>query len=77
MINNDVKYMEITDQNNHIVKYRILTSFIWGKTGKRYVIYTDDSYNENKELKVYASIYNPFDNTKLEKITKSSISLKY
>ena len=44
MKNNNDKYMEITDQNNNVVKYKILMSFIWEKTGKHYLVYTDDTY---------------------------------
>ena len=62
------KYMEIIDENDNVIKYEILLSFVIFDTGKHYVIYTDNTFNEKNELKVYASIYNPLDDTKLEKI---------
>ena len=60
--------MEIIDENDNSIKYEILLSFMLSDTGKHYIIYTDNTYNENNELNVYASIYNPLDDTKLEKI---------
>ena len=64
----DDKYMEITDSDNNITKYRILECYTLRETGKKYIIYTDDSHNENNELNVYAAIYNPNGDGNLEKI---------
>ena len=55
--------MEIVDS-----KYEILLSFILDTTCKQYIVYTDNTYNEKNELNIYAVIYNPFDDTKLEKV---------
>ena len=62
------KYMEIIDEDDNVIKYEILLSFILSNTGKHYVVYTDNTYNKNNKLNVYAAIYNPLDDTKLEKI---------
>lgn len=67
-MSDEKKYMEIIDENDNVIKYEILLSFMLSDTGKHYVVYTDNTYNENNELNVYASIYNPLDDTKLEKI---------
>ena len=67
-MSDEKKYMEIIDENDNSIKYEILLSFMLSDTGKHYIIYTDNTYNENNELNVYASIYNPLDDTKLEKI---------
>ena len=67
-MSDEKKYMEIIDENDNVITYEILLSFMLFDTGKHYVVYTDNTYNENNELNVYASIYNPLDDTKLEKI---------
>ncbi len=62
------KYMEIVDENDNVIKYEILLSFMLADTGKHYLIYTDNTYSEDGNLKVYASIYSPLDDTKMEKV---------
>ena len=47
-------YSYITDSENKNYKVSI-------KTNKDYIIYTDNSYDENKNLNIFASIYYPFD----------------
>ena len=41
--------------------FEILYTFKSIKTNKDYIIYTDNSYDENKKLNIFASIYYPFD----------------
>lgn len=41
--------------------FEILYTFKSIKTNKDYIIYTDNSYDENKYLNIFASIYYPFD----------------
>lgn len=46
---------EIIDNNHQIKKYELLLSF----TNKdiNYLVYTDNTYNENDELNIYSSRY--------------------
>lgn len=62
------KKLKVTDKSGKVREYDIITAFIWTKTAKNYVIYTDSTKNENNDLNVYASIYDPNDLTKLEEI---------
>ena len=64
------KYMEIIDKNGNSIKYEILISFILNS--KQYIVYTDNTYNEKKQLNVYVAIYNPLSDIKLEKIESES-----
>lgn len=62
------KKLKITDTSGKTSEYDIITAFFWTKTKKNYIVYTDNTKNENNDLNVYASIYNPNDLTKLEDI---------
>lgn len=42
-------------------EFEVLYTFKSNKTNKDYIIYTDNSYDENKNLNIFASIYYPFD----------------
>ncbi len=47
----------------------VLFTFDSEETNKSYIVYTDNTLDENKNIKVYASIFDPTDdNTKLEPI---------
>ena len=59
--------LTITDENNETKIYDILATFLYDKTEKNYIIYTDNKV-ENKELNIYAAIYDPSNLTKLEQI---------
>ncbi len=61
------KYLNITDTDGNILEYEIILAFFWSKTNKYYIVYTDNTY-ENDKINLFASIYYPNDNTKLEKI---------
>lgn len=39
----------------------VLYTFKSIKTSNDYIIYTDNTYDENKKLNIFASIYFPFD----------------
>lgn len=62
------KYLKIVDCNNNIKEYEILYTFFNPNTNKNYVIYTDN-IEEDGKLNIYASIYYPDDDTKLDEIT--------
>lgn len=49
--------------NNEEKEFDILYTFKSLKTNKDYIIYTDNTY-ENNSLNIYASIYFPFDKEK-------------
>ena len=63
------KYLEIIDENDNVIKYEIIMAFKIENTNKFYVVYTDNTYNENNELNLYAASYDPSDDTKFELIT--------
>lgn len=62
------KYLKIVDNNDNIKEYEILYTFFNPNTNKNYVIYTDNTKEDDK-LNIYASIYYPDDDTKLDDIT--------
>ena len=64
----DSKYITITDNDGNIFNYEIILAFYWSKTKKHYLIYTDNTY-ENEKLNVSAAIYYPNDETRLDEIT--------
>lgn len=58
------------DQEGNESVYDVLFTFESEETGKNYIVYTDQSKDENGNIQVYASIYDPNDpNSKLEAIT--------
>ena len=61
------KYLNISDTDGNILEYEIILAFFWSKTNKYYIVYTDNTY-ENDKINLFASIYYPNDNTKLEEI---------
>ena len=57
------------DENGNEVIYDVLFTFESDETKKNYIVYTDNHKDENGNIEVYASIYNPDDSTgKLEAI---------
>jgi uncharacterized protein YrzB (UPF0473 family) len=60
----------VLDDNGKEVVCDILFTFDSDETNKSYIVYTDNSKDENGTIQVFASIFNPNDpNTKLEEIT--------
>ena len=58
----------LKDENNQEKEYTMLASFRYN--GKYFILYTDYKRDEERNLKVFASIFNPEDKTnKVEKIT--------
>ncbi len=61
--------IKITNVNGEQVVCDILFTFDSEETGKSYIVYTDNTKDENGKVRVYASIYDPDDpKTKLEDI---------
>jgi len=60
------EYLKLTDEDGNQLNYRIISTFIYNN--KNYIIYTDDTY-EDGSLNVYASIFDPDDDTVLDDLT--------
>lgn len=59
----------VFDDNGKEVECEVLFTFESEETGKNYMVYTDNTKDEEGNTKVYASIYEPDkDETKLEPI---------
>jgi len=60
---------KVFDDNGKEVECEVLFTFDSDETGKSYMVYTDNSVDEDGNTRVYASIYNPNqDEVKLEPI---------
>lgn len=58
----------VNDKGEEVVCH-ILFTFDSEETKKSYIVYTDDTKDENGNIQVYASVFHPDDpNTKLEEI---------
>lgn len=65
----DKNTIKLTNEKGEEVVCDILFTFDSDETGKSYIVYTDNSKDENGKVRVFASIYNPNDaKTKLEDI---------
>jgi uncharacterized protein YrzB (UPF0473 family) len=61
--------IKVTNSKGESVVCDILFTFDSEETKKSYIVYTDNTKDENGKVRVYASIYNPNDpKTKLEDI---------
>ena len=49
----------VLDENDKEVKCDVLFTFESEETGKSYIVYTDNSVDEEGNTQVYASIYDP------------------
>lgn len=50
---------KITNDDGQEVECEVLFTFESDETGKNYMVYTDNTIDEEGNTKVYASIYNP------------------
>ena len=65
----DKNTIKVTNDKGEEVVCDILFTFDSDETGKSYIVYTDNSKDENGKVRVFASIYDPNDaKTKLEDI---------
>ena len=62
------KFIKIIDSTGKECEYEIITAFKWLKTKKNYVVYTDNTVDNNGNLNLFAGIYYPEDSTKLDLI---------
>ncbi len=61
MKENTSNEFEIFNENGDKVKCKVLFTFESDETNKNYIVYTDNTYDEAGNRKVYASTYNPKD----------------
>ncbi len=62
------KIMKLTDYNGKETEYEILCTFTLASTLKNYLVYTDNTYDNEGNLTIFASIYDETKEPKLEKI---------
>ena len=58
MMNESMSFT-VLDENDKEVKCDVLFTFESEETGKSYIVYTDNSVDEEGNTQVYASIYDP------------------
>ena len=63
-----MKELVLVGNDGKEYKYEIIVSFHMTKTGKDYVVYTDNTRDENAALNIYALIYYPEDESKFEEV---------
>lgn len=56
---NDKNSFTIYNDEGKEIKCDVLFTFDSDETGKSYVVYTDNTLDENKNIKAYAAIYDP------------------
>ena len=61
-------YFSIFDENGKEIKCRIIKTFILTKTKKHYMIYTDNTVDDNGVLNCYPAIYDPNDESVFEEV---------
>ena len=52
-------------------EYDIIVTFRSEKTKKDYVVYTDNQYDENRRLKIFAGTYDPVTNKYIDAVRTS------
>ena len=55
----EIMTFKVLDENNQEIECEVLFTFESDETGKNYIVYTDNTIDEEGNTKVYASIYNP------------------
>ena len=51
--------LKVADENGKEIECEVLFTFESNETNKSYIVYTDDTLDEEGNTKVYASIYDP------------------
>lgn len=57
MYNNERMTFKVKNDKGVEIEYEVLFTFESDETGKKYIVYTDNSSDESGNTKVYASIY--------------------
>lgn len=60
--------LKVVNNDGREIEYEVLLIFTLRKTGKNYVVYTDNTVDDNGNLNVFASIYFKEDDSRLEQI---------
>lgn len=53
------KKITTTLSNGTKVEYNVILTFKSNITNKNYIVYTDNTYDQNKKLRFYTAIYEP------------------
>ena len=55
----EMKRISTTLSNGTKVDYNAILTFKSILSGKNYIVYTDNTYDQNKKIRFYVAIYNP------------------
>lgn len=58
-MNNEKMSFKVIDESGKEIECEVLFTFESDETGKNYIVYTDNTTDQDGNTKVYASIYNP------------------
>lgn len=61
-MNEELMTFKVINDEGKEIECEVLFTFESDETKKNYIVYTDNTQDENGNTKVYASIYNPGDN---------------
>lgn len=56
---NNLKKISTILANETKVEYNVILTFKSNQTNKNYCVYTDDTFDQNKKLRLYAASYDP------------------
>lgn len=56
-MNEEKRYFTVTDQSGKTIEYEILFTFDSEETGKSYIVFTDNSLDEDGSIITYAATY--------------------
>lgn len=56
---NEANSFILRDENGKETKYDVMVTFDNELTGKSYIVYTDESVDEDGNIRIFASTYNP------------------
>lgn len=59
----DLKKISIILSNGTKIEYNVILTFKSNLSNKNYVIYTDNTMDQNKKLRFYAALYDPSQST--------------